>query len=49
MHPPLTTVRTPREAIGKQAAEMLISLMKGEEPVKHQLDMGFDLMIRASC
>lgn len=48
MQPPLTTVRTPREAIGTQAAQMLMVLMKGQVPAQRQRDVGFELMLRQS-
>ena len=46
--PPLTTVRTPRAHIGQAAAEMLLGLMRGEEPPEPQLDLGFDILQRQS-
>jgi LacI family gluconate utilization system Gnt-I transcriptional repressor len=48
MMPPLTTVRTPRARIGQAAAEMLLTLMRGEEPPVPQLDLGFDILQRQS-
>ena len=48
MLPPLTTVATPRQAIGEQAARMLLSLMRGEQPAHPSLDLGFELRLRAS-
>lgn len=48
MLPPLTTVRTPRARIGQAAAEMLLSLMRGEVPETPQLDVGFDIVQRQS-
>lgn len=48
MLPPLTTVRTPRARIGEAAAEMLLALMRGEEPPTPQLDLGFDILQRQS-
>jgi LacI family transcriptional regulator, gluconate utilization system Gnt-I transcriptional repressor len=48
MLPPLTTVRTPRAQIGHQAATMLLQLIRGE-PVAHTaIDLGFELVQRAS-
>ncbi|OYT84950.1 MAG: LacI family transcriptional regulator [Burkholderiales bacterium PBB6] len=46
--PPLTTVRTPRAAIGEQAAQMLLRLMHGEPVPRRQVDVGFELMVRGS-
>jgi LacI family gluconate utilization system Gnt-I transcriptional repressor len=48
MLPPLTTVRTPRARIGEAAADMLLSLMRGEEPAQPQLDLGFEIVLRQS-
>ncbi len=49
MLPTLTTVRTPRARIGQAAAEMLLSLMRGEEPEAPQLDLGFEIVQRQSA
>jgi LacI family gluconate utilization system Gnt-I transcriptional repressor len=48
MLPPLTTVRTPRAHIGQAAAQMLLTLMRGEEPSSTQLDLGFEIVQRQS-
>ena len=48
MLPPLTTVRTPRSAIGRESAEMLLQLMANQTPASLQLDLGFELMQRQS-
>lgn len=48
MPPPLTTVRTPRAAIGEASARMLLALMKGEVPAQNSVDLGFELMARES-
>lgn len=48
MVPPLTTVRTPRSAIGTASAQMLLSLMRGEKPVRNSIDLGFELTVRGS-
>ncbi|KQV85564.1 LacI family DNA-binding transcriptional regulator [Rhizobacter sp. Root1221] len=48
MLPPLTTVRTPRAQIGAQAAAMLLSLMRGESGVPHNVDVGYELVTRGS-
>lgn len=48
MLPPLTTVRTPRAAIGTAAATMLLSLMRGEPPPRASVDLGFELVVRES-
>ena len=48
MLPPLTTVRTPRSAIGEASARMLLALMRGEAPECNAVDLGFELTVRAS-
>jgi LacI family gluconate utilization system Gnt-I transcriptional repressor len=48
MLPPLTTVRTPRAAIGTAAADMLLSLMRGETVRSPCIDLGFELVVRGS-
>ena len=48
MLPPLTTVRTPRSAVGEASATMLLALMRGETPAQNSADLGFELMVRAS-
>jgi LacI family gluconate utilization system Gnt-I transcriptional repressor len=48
MNPPLTTVRTPRAAIGEAAAAMLLKLMRGEAVPQHCVDLGFELVVRES-
>jgi LacI family gluconate utilization system Gnt-I transcriptional repressor len=48
MVPPLTTVRTPRAEIGSEAAAMLLQLMRGEAVPRRCIDLGFEIMVRAS-
>ncbi|MDP2249589.1 MAG: substrate-binding domain-containing protein, partial [Hydrogenophaga sp.] len=48
MVPPLTTVRTPRKAMGEASAQMLLGLMRGEVPVRNSVDLGFEMMVRGS-
>jgi len=48
MQPALTTVRTPRHEIGRQAARMLLALMRGEAVPRTSIDLGFELCLRAS-
>jgi LacI family gluconate utilization system Gnt-I transcriptional repressor len=48
MLPPLTTVRTPRAAIGREGAEMLLRLMQGQEQSPAWLDLGFEVVVRGS-
>ena len=49
MLPPLTTVRTPRAAIGESAAQMLLALMRGEAPAHPTVDLGFEIVQRQSA
>jgi LacI family transcriptional regulator, gluconate utilization system Gnt-I transcriptional repressor len=49
MVPPLTTVRTPRADIGREAAAMLLALMRGETVREPALDLGFEVVVRASA
>jgi len=46
--PSLTSVRTPRSAIGAEAAGMLLRLMRGESLAETRLDLGFELVVRES-
>jgi LacI family gluconate utilization system Gnt-I transcriptional repressor len=48
MVPPLTTVRTPRAAIGDAAARMLLALMRGQAPDAMAVDLGYEVVVRAS-
>ncbi len=48
MVPPLTSVRTPRAAIGEAGAQMLLSLMRGEAPTSRFVDLGFEIVQRGS-
>jgi len=48
MLPALTTVRTPRAEIGHAAARMLLSLMQGEAVASPCVDLGYELVVRAS-
>jgi LacI family gluconate utilization system Gnt-I transcriptional repressor len=48
MLPPLTTVRTPRAEIGTAAADMLLSLMRGESPPSACIDLGYEVIVRQS-
>lgn len=49
MVPPLTTVATPRREIGEQAAQMLMKLMRGQPVEQPNLDLGFQVVRRASA
>jgi len=46
--PSLSTVRTPRAEIGRQAARMLLALVRGEPVPQPMLDLGFELVLRQS-
>jgi LacI family gluconate utilization system Gnt-I transcriptional repressor len=48
MVPSLTTVRTPRRAMGEAGAMMLLELMRGEPPAQNSVDLGFETIIRSS-
>jgi len=48
MLPALSTVRTPRAAIGREAARMLLGLIRGEQPATPSLDLGYELVLRQS-
>lgn len=48
MLPPLTTVRTPRSAIGTAAARMLLARMRGAAVAQTNVDLGFELLVRDS-
>jgi len=49
MNPSLTTIGTPRYRIGYEAAALLRSVIKGEDPPNKQIDLGFTLMARESA
>ncbi len=44
----LTTIRTPRAAIGEAAAQMLLRLMRDEEVPMPSVDVGYELIVRGS-
>lgn len=47
--PPLTTVRVPAVEPGRLAGEMLIQLVRGEEPEERVVRLETELVIRESC
>ena len=48
MLPSLTTVRTPRAQIGEVGANMLLALMRGQQPAQACVDLGFEIVGRHS-
>jgi LacI family gluconate utilization system Gnt-I transcriptional repressor len=48
MLPRLTSVRTPRAAIGEQASHMLLQLMRGDPVSAACVDLGYTLVVRDS-
>ena len=46
--PPLSTVRLPRYAIGKVAGEQVLLRMAGETVTQRVIDLGFEVVLRAS-
>ncbi|WP_110994464.1 LacI family DNA-binding transcriptional regulator [Pseudomonas sichuanensis] len=48
MVPPLTSIRTPRAAVGRGAAQALLAMLDGKRAVTEQQDLGFELMQRES-
>ena len=46
--PPLTTVRLPRYAIGKVAGEQVLRRMAGEPVQQRAIDLGYEVLVRAS-
>ncbi|HXH02561.1 MAG TPA: LacI family DNA-binding transcriptional regulator [Candidatus Competibacteraceae bacterium] len=47
--PSITTIATPRYAIGHEAARMLLEAIAGHTPSRTRLDLGFTLMARESA
>lgn len=48
MVPRLSSISTPREAIGRRAAEHLLTVMAGNTIARPVVDMGFELKVRES-
>jgi LacI family gluconate utilization system Gnt-I transcriptional repressor len=48
MVPRLTSIRTPRAEIGRQAAALLLDTLDGKAPQPGSRDLGFELVIRES-
>ncbi|MFS4438176.1 LacI family DNA-binding transcriptional regulator [Paracoccaceae bacterium GXU_MW_L88] len=49
VEPGITTVRVDREALGRQAAEALLTRMQGETVPNPVMDLGFELLRRGSA
>ncbi len=47
MVPRLTSIRTPRQAVGQRAAQLLLGLLDGITQ-ESQVDLGFELVVRQS-
>ncbi|CAM4010279.1 HTH-type transcriptional regulator GntR [Pseudomonas reidholzensis] len=48
MVPPLTSIRTPRAAVGRAAAQALLAMLDGKRVAAGQQDLGFELVVRQS-
>jgi LacI family gluconate utilization system Gnt-I transcriptional repressor len=48
MNPSVTTIATPRYRIGFEAATLLHSVIRGEQPATSHIDLGFTVMARES-
>jgi LacI family gluconate utilization system Gnt-I transcriptional repressor len=49
LDPPLTTIRVPRRAMGRLAAQLLLRRLAGETVEASVVDLGFELVARASA
>ena len=49
MVPPLTTIRTPRKAIGAQSAQLLLQMIRNEPIEQTQINLGYELAVRGSA
>jgi len=47
--PPLTTIRVPREEIGRRAGQMLVDRLDGKPVEPRRVDVGFSLIERSSA
>lgn len=47
--PALTTVRVPRDEIGRRAASMIIDRLSGHETPQRVVDVGFEIVVRESA
>jgi LacI family transcriptional regulator, gluconate utilization system Gnt-I transcriptional repressor len=48
MLPSLTTIRTPRAAIGRTAAMMMLDLLRNKTVASPAVDLGYELIVRES-
>lgn len=46
--PPLTVIRQPTDQIGQVAAQMLLALLKGDQPVERHVTLECELIVRQS-
>jgi LacI family gluconate utilization system Gnt-I transcriptional repressor len=46
--PAVTTLRIPREAIGRRSAELLVNRLLGAQPERIRIDLGFEIVQRDS-
>jgi LacI family transcriptional regulator len=49
IHPPLTTMRQPLYDMGRMAAQMIVSLVNGQDVVSRQIELPTRLIVRRSC
>lgn len=47
--PALTTIRIPREEIGRRAAQMILDRLEGRAVAEKQVDVGYELVVRESA
>ncbi len=47
--PPITTIHLPAKDLARRASEMLIQLLKGDQPAQRQIIMDTHLVVRESC
>lgn len=47
--PALTTIRVPREEIGRRAAQMILDRQEGRATAQTQVDVGYELVVRESA
>ena len=47
--PALSTVRVPGDAIGRQAARLVLMRLAGETPPSRHVDLGFEIVLRDSA